>query len=182
MRLDHIAYRVSERHKAAKFFVEAFDYRIANVFKINFDDGSIAECIVLKSPEEHLAPIFSARTYKSFWISDYSSEFHLPPEIFVSDGTPDSIVGRWVAERGGIGGVHHLAYEVEDVAAIMKDWKDKGLAEFTTDEPISNANDLVQCFTRPHPITGVIYEFIKKGIDNKGFNVNNVRDLMESTV
>ena len=32
-------------------------------------------------------------------------ELHAPPKIFVSDGPEGSIVGDWVAERGGVGGV-----------------------------------------------------------------------------
>ena len=36
MRLDHIAYRVSNRDKAADFFIQAFGYSISDEFKINF--------------------------------------------------------------------------------------------------------------------------------------------------
>ena len=81
-------------------------------------------------------------------------------------------------ERGGVGGIHHLAYQVGDVYEIMQKWKKEGLAEFTTENPISSG-DLVQCFTKPHPITGIIYEFIYR--TKKGFNVDNVKDLMRST-
>jgi 4-hydroxyphenylpyruvate dioxygenase-like putative hemolysin len=104
--------------------------------------------------------------------------YYPPPQIFVSEGTKGSIVDKWVSERGGVGGVHHIAYEVDDVAEIMKEWKENGWAEFTTDGPII-AKGLSQCFTKPHPITGVIYEFIYR--TEKGFSVDSVRDLMEST-
>jgi hypothetical protein len=61
-----------------------------------------------------------------------SSNYHLAPEIFVSQGTPGSIVEKWVHDRGGIGGIHHLAYQVDSVAEKMKEWQEKGYAEFTT--------------------------------------------------
>src|SRR5690606_13107426 len=104
--------------------------------------------------------------------------YHLAPEIFVSDGTPDSIVGKWVAARGGIGGIHHLAYQVNDVEAVMNDWKEKGYAEFTTENPLT-CPGLKQCFTKPSDLTGVIYEFISRG--KHGFCKENVKDLMLST-
>ena len=70
----------------------------------------------------------------------------------MSDGPKGSIVGDWVAERGGIGGVHHIAYQVEDVEATMKEWKDKGYAEFYSDEPMT-CPGLVQVFTKPSELT-----------------------------
>ncbi len=102
----------------------------------------------------------------------------MAPEIFVSDGQPDSIVGQWVAARGGIGGIHHLAYQVDDVKATMQKWKEKGYAEFTSEEPLM-CPGLTQVFTKPSELTGVIYEFINRG--EHGFCKENVKGLMEST-
>ena len=61
----------------------------------------------------------------------------------------------------------------------MEIWKKNKWAEFTTDEPITAEDGLVQCFTKPHNLTGVIYEFIYR--TSKGFNVDSVKDLMKST-
>ena len=65
MRLDHIAYRVADRHKTVQFFREAFSYSIADEFQIDFDDGSKAQCFALQPPEVqrmsgnmHCLPIF----------------------------------------------------------------------------------------------------------------------------
>lgn len=187
MRLDHIAYRVADRNEAVRFFVTAFGYRVADEFTIFFDNGETARCFALEPPEKITTDQIPL-SHAAWWPTNSEDEFmaveveaHVAPEIFVSDGTPDSIVGKWVAARNGVGGIHHLAYEVEDVAATMKKWKEEGWAEFTTEEPISNTSDLTQCFTKPHHLTGTIYEFIKRGKDNKGFNVDSVKDLMEST-
>jgi len=102
----------------------------------------------------------------------------MAPEIFVSDGDSDSIVGKWVAARQGVGGIHHLAYQVESVEDTMREWRELGYAEFTSEKPLT-CPDLVQCFTKPSMLTGVIYEFIQRGAH--GFCADNVKDLMTST-
>jgi len=173
MRIDHIAYRVKNRHETVEFFQEALNYKIADDFEINFDDGSSAKCFVLEPPEK-IAHMPFRHVHAYVW------DLHLAPEVFVSDGTPDSIVGKWVAERNDIGGIHHIAYQVESVEDTMKEWREKGYAEFTTDSPLT-CPGLTQCFTKPSELTGVIYEFIERDRDSQGFCKNNVKDLMEST-
>ncbi len=179
MRLDHIAYRVADRKKAAEFFQKCLGYRIAEElpdgFEVNFEDDSKANCYVMLPPEELVmqAPWSSMELYQG-----HNLEYHKPPEIFVSQGTPGSIVDQWVKHRDGVGGIHHLAYQVDSVADTMKEWQEKGYAEFTTKEPLS-CPGLVQCFTKPSMITGIIYEFIER--ETVGFCKENVKDLMNST-
>ena len=119
----------------------------------------------------------------SIRLSKSEAEFHAyhsPPEIFVSDGPPGSIVGDWVDERGGVGGIHHMAYQVDDVKGVMDEWKEKGYAEFYSEEPITCKDpDLTQVFTKPSELTGVIYEFINR--EGAGFCEDSVKQLMEST-
>ena len=38
MRLDHIAYRVKDRYKTARFFKDAFGYTIGTEFQIEFEE------------------------------------------------------------------------------------------------------------------------------------------------
>lgn len=194
MRLDHIAYRTSCRLKTAQFFINAFGYRIQTEFEPIFSDGTSqgVKCIALepseKTPEDDIVPPFICWTYPETGIEDdhgilnyhFDSEvcYHMAPEIFVSDGPPNSIVGKWVAERGGIGGIHHLAYQVENVQAVMDEWKTKGYAEFLSEKPLT-CPGLTQVFTKPSELTGVIFEFITR--DKHGFCAENVAALMEST-
>jgi len=110
--------------------------------------------------------------------SDPSVAYHMAPEIFVSDGDPESIVGQWVTKRDGIGGIHHIAYQVDSVEKVMQEWREKGYAEFTSEKPLT-CPGLTQVFTKPSELTGVIYEFIERGA--QGFCKDNVKDLMEST-
>ena len=185
MRLDHIAYRVKDRHKTATFFIKAFGYTIGTEFQIDFDDGSKAECIALTPPENRTIDTSFWELNGIFTTDDETNTpatYHAPPEIFVSDGPEGSIVGDWVVEHAGIGGVHHIAYQVEDVDSVMTDWKEKGYAEFYSEEPlVCEETNLTQVFTKPSELTGVIYELITRGKDNKGFCETNVKSLMEST-
>ena len=186
MRLDHIAYRVDNRYKSAAFFTEAFGYALGTEFQIEFDDGSKADCIALVPPEVR-NPNTSLWSYFSLQAvhgrheqPPIKTEYHAPPEIFVSDGSEGSIVGDWVKERDGVGGVHHIAYQVDDVEAVMKEWKEKGYAEFYSEDTIACKDpDLVQVFTKPSKLTGVIYEFISR--EGDGFCRDSVKKLMEST-
>jgi catechol 2,3-dioxygenase-like lactoylglutathione lyase family enzyme len=179
MRLDHIAYRVSSRHKTAQFFIDAFGYSIQESFPIVFDDGSEARCIALEPPEKTLDAVPWKAFVPTLAAVEYQDvEYHLAPEIFVSDGDPTSIVGKWVAARDGIGGIHHMAYQVESVEDTMKEWQQKGYAEFSSAQPMT-CPGLTQVFTKPSQLTGVIYEFINRGV--RGFCSENVRSLMEST-
>ncbi len=118
------------------------------------------------------------------WVTgnDYNNieiNYHLAPEIFVSDGPAGGLIDNWVNKWGnGIGGVHHMAYQVDDVKAKMQEWLDKGWL-FLSDEPMK-CEDLTQVFSKPHPLTGIIYEFIeRKG--QRGFCRDNVAKLMGST-
>jgi hypothetical protein len=151
--------------------MDALGYKIQQKFSIQFDDGTTAQCIALEPPEK-ITPNIA-------WV-DYvvKGEYHLPPEIFVSDGPPGSIVGDWVTARNNIGGIHHIAYQVDSVEKTMAEWKTKGYAEFSSKEPMK-CPGLTQVFTKPSMLTGVIYEFIERG--EHGFCADNVKNLMMAT-
>lgn len=178
MRLDHIAYRVKDRKKTAAFFMEAFGYRLGEEFDIAFDDGTSARCMALVPPERNLAAIFPWTALEAQ--AGEHQEYHIPPEIFISDSQDGSVVAKWVEARGNIGGIHHLAYQVDSVEAKMREWQAKGYAEFTTADPLT-CPGLSQAFTKPSELTGVIYEFIERAPENQGFCKDNVKDLMLST-
>ena len=179
MRIDHIAYRVKDRFETAEFIMKCFGYRLAedlpDGFQIKFDDNSVADCLVLL-PTEQVTGTMPWMT-ELYFGGEFSS-YHMAPEIFISDGTVDSIVGKWVMDRNGVGGIHHIAYQVDDVEKTMKEWQQKGFAEFATTDPLK-CPGLVQVFTKPSLLTGVIYEFITR--EDHGFCKDNVKSLMEST-
>jgi len=175
MRLDHIAFRVLNRNLAKQYFCNHFGYKISNDFTVDFPDKTYANCYVL-SPQENLDkrlpflyPINNIYGHKVV-------NYHMAPEIFLSQGSKGSIVEKWVNENKTK--LHHLAFQVNNVKCIMNDLKKQGLIEFTSNEPLK-CQGLTQIFTKPCPFTGLIYEFIER--EKEGFCVENVKDLMEST-
>lgn len=181
MRLDHIAFRVPDRHATASFLIDAFGYQVQKEFEIFFNEEKTekAQCVALQPAEKcHPELPFTMNTFVEYDTEFVNAQYHMAPEIFVSEGTPGSIVDEWVKARGGIGGIHHFAYQVDSVERTMGVWQEKGWAEFTTSKPLT-CPGLKQVFTRPHPMTGIIYEFIERGAH--GFCEENVKDLMEST-
>ena len=173
MRLDHIAYRVKDRDSTIKFFKEAMGYSIDPDlqlgFDIQFEDGTLARCFALVPPES--ASGCRQRVFDGYW----GIVAHTPPEIFVSEGSDNSIVADWVEKNGP--GIHHLAYEVDSVQETMNKWKALGI-KFASEDPLT-CPGLVQVFTLPNQLTGVIYELIER--TDKGFCKDNVKDLMKST-
>ena len=187
MRLDHIAYRVKDRYKTSKFFNDTLGYTIGTEFQIEFDDNSKADCLALIPSEQRHTDTKNWSVKNTFDtvlagqgdpIYNVTCEFHAPCEIFVSDGPPGSIVGDWVSARNGVGGIHHIAYQCDSVDATMKEWREKGYAEFLSEEPMT-CPGLVQVFTKPSELTGIIYELISR--EGDGFCEDNVKDLMNST-
>jgi 4-hydroxyphenylpyruvate dioxygenase-like putative hemolysin len=178
IRLDHVAYRVADRDATANFFIDAFGYRKQVEFEISLEDGSKAMCVALEPPEKMDAG-FLGWSILPPEKRGAQADYHIPPEIFVSSGPPGSLIDKWVQSRGGgIGGIHHLAYQVSDVKAKMAEWVSKGWM-FTTRDPMT-CPDLTQVFSKPHMYTNVIYEFIQRD-GHHGFCKENVGRLMSST-
>ena len=134
MRIDHIAYRVSDREEASKFFIEALGYKIDDEFQIDFEDETYAKCYAMSPPEKG-AELSLEGSIRSFCVYG-TTTFHVPPEVFISEGSEGSIVKKWVDDRGGIGGIHHIAYEVFDVSDTMKEWRDNNFATFKAREAL----------------------------------------------
>jgi len=173
MRIDHIAFRVRDRAGTVRFLCDALGYRVQQEFPIYFDEDKteFAMCTSLEPPEKVAAVVPWTTT-----IPGLSQEYHIPPEIFVSEGAPGSVVHDWVAKHGP--GIHHIALQVDSVEQTMRDWQRKGWAEFTSPEPM-HCEGLTQVFTKPSQLTGVIFEFIER--DSFGFCKENVKALMQST-
>ncbi len=170
-RIDHLAFRTKDRFATANFLRDILGYKLQTEFEIKFDDGTTTKCLALEPPDAATQPE---------WIHLVPGgvEYHRPPEYFISDGPPDSIVGKWVQERNGIGGLHHIALQCESVTETMQEWKQKGYAEFTTELPLT-CPGITQCFTKPSNLTGVIFELIQRG--KHGFCQDNVKNLILST-
>jgi methylmalonyl-CoA/ethylmalonyl-CoA epimerase len=71
---------------------------------------------------------------------------------------PDSPVGRFLERRGE--GVHHVAYEVEDLKAALRELKRSGV-ELVDEEPRRGAGGTRVAFVHPKSAFGVLTELVE---------------------
>ncbi len=72
----------------------------------------------------------------------------------------DTPVGRFLAKRGA--GMHHVAYEVADVATALADLEHEG-AELIDREPRAGLFGLQVAFVHPDAVHGVLTEVVSVG-------------------
>jgi methylmalonyl-CoA/ethylmalonyl-CoA epimerase len=72
----------------------------------------------------------------------------------------DSAVGKFLANRGP--GMHHVAYEVDDIGAALADLAGRG-AELIDTEPREGLFGLQIAFVHPHSVHGVLSEVVARG-------------------
>ena len=71
---------------------------------------------------------------------------------------PDSPVGRFLARRGE--GIHHVAYQVEDLEAALEELKKNGV-ELIDEEPRLGAGGTRVAFVHPKSAFGVLTELVE---------------------
>jgi len=71
---------------------------------------------------------------------------------------PDSPVGKFLERRGE--GVHHVAYEVEDLDAALTQLKNNGV-EIVDEEPRTGAGGTRVAFVHPKSAFGVLTELVE---------------------
>ena len=72
----------------------------------------------------------------------------------------DTPVGRFLAKRGP--GMHHVAYEVDDIRAALADLSDAG-AELIDETPRRGMFGLEVAFVHPDSVHGVLSEVVAVG-------------------
>jgi methylmalonyl-CoA/ethylmalonyl-CoA epimerase len=75
----------------------------------------------------------------------------------LGDDTP---VGKFLASRGP--GMHHLAYEVDDVESALADLAEQG-AELIDAEPREGLFGLEVAFVHPDSVHGILSEVVARG-------------------
>lgn len=84
----------------------------------------------------------------------YSAE-ESPVELVVP------IAGKLTEFNKGKGGLHHIAFEVEDVRAARDEYTEKGM-EMLEEVPAKGAGGIIVNFLRPRYGLGVLVEFVEK--------------------
>lgn len=81
------------------------------------------------------------------------------------EGSPVELVipisGVLAEFNNGKGGLHHIAFEVEDVELAKQEYEEKGLL-MLEDTPVNGAGGILVNFLRPRYGFGVLVEFVEK--------------------
>ncbi|MCB2186723.1 MAG: methylmalonyl-CoA epimerase [Deltaproteobacteria bacterium] len=76
----------------------------------------------------------------------------------VQSTTPDGVIAKYIDKKGE--GVHHLAFEVEDIEGAMAELKAKGVP-LTSEEPRPGAHGCRVVFLHPKATRGVLIELVE---------------------
>ena len=81
-------------------------------------------------------------------------------KIELLEGTSaDSPITKFIEKKGE--GVHHIAFEVEDIEAEMQRLKDQGFT-LLSDKPKQGADNKLICFVHPKSANGVLIELCQE--------------------
>lgn len=69
--------------------------------------------------------------------------------------SPDSAIARYIEKRGE--GIHHVAFEVEDIHAEMERLRQQGF-QLLNEQPKRGADNKLVCFVHPKTANGVLVE------------------------
>lgn len=72
---------------------------------------------------------------------------------------PDSAIAKFIEKKGE--GIHHIAYEVDDIHAEMARLKAEGF-DLLNAEPKSGADNKLICFLHPKSTNGVLVELCQE--------------------
>ena len=67
----------------------------------------------------------------------------------------DSAISKFIEKRGE--GIHHIAFEVEDIYISMEEMRQKGF-RLLNEEPKRGADNKLVCFIHPKSANGVLVE------------------------
>ena len=71
----------------------------------------------------------------------------------------DSAIAKFIAKKGE--GIHHVAFEVDDIEAEMKRLKNEGFV-LLNDKPKQGADNKLVCFVHPKSANGVLVELCQE--------------------
>ena len=71
----------------------------------------------------------------------------------------DSAIAKFIAKKGE--GIHHIAFEVDDIEAEMKRLENEGFV-LLNDKPKQGADNKLVCFVHPKSANGVLIELCQE--------------------
>lgn len=83
--------------------------------------------------------------------------------------TEDGVIAKYIQKKGE--GIHHIAFEVEDIYAEMERLKNEGFT-LLSNEPKNGADNKLVCFLHPKTTQSVLIEICQqKNRENKIFSI-----------
>ena len=118
----------------------------------------------LKASNESFSKLFGVKPYKS---EEVASEHVITSFFLVGDtkielleaGSSDSAIAKFIEKRGE--GIHHIAFEVEDIYAEMERMKNEGFVVLN-ETPKRGADNKLVCFLHPKSTNGVLVELCQE--------------------
>ena len=77
---------------------------------------------------------------------------------------PDGIIAKYIERKGE--GMHHIAFQVEDIVAEMTRLKESGF-RLLNEEPKKGADNKLVCFIHPKDTNGVLIELVMDAGNNE---------------
>ena len=74
---------------------------------------------------------------------------------------PESTIAKFIEKNGGRGGIHHVAFNVENVAEALKEAQEAGL-QLIDLQPRKGAENLMIAFLHPKSTCGVLTELCEQ--------------------
>ena len=75
---------------------------------------------------------------------------------------PDGVIARFIEKKGE--GIHHIAFEVQDIVAEMKRLENEGFVPLSS-LPKRGADNKLVCFLHPKTTNGVLIELCQTILD-----------------
>ncbi len=72
---------------------------------------------------------------------------------------PESPIAKFISKKGE--GIHHIAFEVDNIYSSMKEMKERGF-QLLSDEPKRGADNKLICFLHPKSTNGVLVELCQE--------------------
>jgi len=80
-------------------------------------------------------------------------------KIELLEGNEDSAIAKFIEKRGE--GIHHIAFDVEDIYAEMKRLEGEGF-QLLNKEPKKGADNKLICFLHPKSANGILVELCQE--------------------
>lgn len=117
----------------------------------------------LKGANDLFKVLFNKESYKEESVESEkvtTSFFQLgETKIELLEGGADSAIAKFIDRRGE--GIHHIAFEVEDIYSEIKRLKKEGF-QVLNEEPTRGADNKLVCFVHPKTASGVLVELCQE--------------------